>query len=346
MKGPRAVQCLGTLATNTHVARLVQSYHLSIPSERYDSHLSNLIKSALGNMTRLTELSLQLGLAFSSTVLEHATFKLRKLICVVMSNPKYPIARFLNSQPEIESLYLVCHQNALASLSPTALPALKDIAAPLRILPQLIPTRLSRITRISCLGTFTDFVEFQKLETLFQSAPTQPTTPVEFVFGLDLRGPQMSTTKVQIGLGMLGFAAPWIGLLRMEVHQGRIEPYSLTSLLRAYKSLHTLVIMSPPPSQTQTRAYIQPDPVHDVSQHMQLLKLWSMFCPTLERVVFPVGVYTYVKPPKKNEGKLGAVCAGGDCSTCETLVEGGRVAPYPQSPSSRFKAPSHFKLVT
>ncbi|KAG8704198.1 hypothetical protein FRC09_003704 [Ceratobasidium sp. 395] len=351
MKGPRTVRCLDTLAANTHLARLVQSYHLNIlniPSQKYNGHLSTLITNALRNMTSVTELSLQLGLTFSSTVLEHATFKLHKLICVAVSNPKYPIARFLNSQPKIESLYLVCHQSALASLSPTALPALRDIAAPLRILPQILPTRLSHITRISCLGTFTNVFEFEILETMFQSAPTRPTTPIEFVLGLDLRRHQLSTARFDIGLSMLGFSAPWIGLLRIEVHQGRIEPellnHSLTSALLAYPFLHTLVIMSSPPPKMQTRAYIHPDPIHDVSQHMELLKLWRMFCPTLKRIVFPVGVYTYVKELKKKEDKLDTVCTGGDCSTCGALVEAERVAPYPQSSASRFEAHTQFKL--
>ncbi|KAG8742741.1 hypothetical protein FRC12_015275 [Ceratobasidium sp. 428] len=349
MKGPRTVQCLDTLATNTQLARLVQSYHLNMPPQKYDRDISTLVTNALKNMTRLTELSLQLSLAFSSTVLEHATFKLHKLLCVVMSNPKYPIARFLNSQPEIESLYLVCHQSALTSLSPTALPALRDIAVPLRILPLIVPTRLHHITRISCLGTFTHVFEFDTLETLFESAPTRPTTPIEFVFGVDLHSHQLSVAHFHIGLSIIGHSVPWIGLLRIEVHQGRIEPTflddSLATVLSVYKSLHTLVIMSSPPSQTQTRAYIHPDPIHDVSQHMQLLKLWRAFCPTLERVVFPVGVYTYVKSPKKKEGRLSAVCTGGDCSTCGSLVEERHVGSCPRSPSSRLEAPSRFKFI-
>ncbi|KAG8704196.1 hypothetical protein FRC09_003702 [Ceratobasidium sp. 395] len=348
-QGPRTIQCLDTLTTNTHLARLVQSYHLNITLEKYNPRLPALVTNALRNMTGLTELSLQLGLAFSSTVLEHATFKLHKIVCVVKSSSKYSISRFLNSQPEIESLYLVCHQSALTSLSPTALPALKDVAAPLCILPKIVMERLHHITRISCLGTITNIRDFDIITVAFVCAPVQPKAPVELVLGLDLRGPQMSPEWLRLGVWTLGYAAPWIGLLRLEVHKGRVEPtllqHSITSALQSYPSLHTLVIMSSPPPQFQTRAYIHPDPIHDVSQHIELLKSWRVSCPTLERVVFPVGVYTYVKELKKREDKLDTVCTGGDCSTCGALVEAGRVGLYPRSPASHFEASTQFKLV-
>ncbi|KAG8702758.1 hypothetical protein FRC09_004563, partial [Ceratobasidium sp. 395] len=80
MDAPRAVQCLGTLATNTRLAQLVRSYYLVESTEFDDSRsLSEVIAVALENMIGLTELFLSLGPNFSSEVLRRATFKLQGL---------------------------------------------------------------------------------------------------------------------------------------------------------------------------------------------------------------------------------------------------------------------------
>ncbi|KAG9096168.1 hypothetical protein FS749_009001, partial [Ceratobasidium sp. UAMH 11750] len=118
----RTIQCLRTLASNAQVAQLVRVCTIRIPLEELRDHAisPNFVARALGNMTNLTELSLQLGASCNSSVFKHATFKLRKLVCVVESDPDHPVSRFLESQPAIESLYLVCCPEGLVSLSPTA----------------------------------------------------------------------------------------------------------------------------------------------------------------------------------------------------------------------------------
>ncbi|KAG9122064.1 hypothetical protein FRC07_001703 [Ceratobasidium sp. 392] len=248
-------------------------------------------------MAGLTELTVMLGVSCTSAILERATFKLRKLVCVIKSDSKYPVARFLDSQPTIESLYIVSRPEAFGSLLLTALPILRDVAAPLCLLPYILSTRLSHVTRISSLGTIASYTELDKLATLLRDAVAQPAALIELVIGLDLDAPAMRPEYVEAGLSLLGYRAPWIGLLRLEVHRGRVEPTflskSLTGALHYYPYLRTLVVMSSP--SPQTCAYIRPDPVHDASQHMAYLKAWWIARPTLERVVFPIGVYTVLE---------------------------------------------------
>ncbi|KAG9127059.1 hypothetical protein FRC07_000846 [Ceratobasidium sp. 392] len=145
----QTVQCLDTLATNTRLARLVRV--LYIEEEPYGETRSvyspSLVKTALKNMTALTELTLHLNLPSSSEVLEHATFKLRDFVCFVESNSKFPIAHFLNTQPMLDSLVLFCDPEDLVSLSPSALPALRSVSAPHNSLQFLVPTCISRLIR-------------------------------------------------------------------------------------------------------------------------------------------------------------------------------------------------------
>ncbi|KAG8743417.1 hypothetical protein FRC10_012082 [Ceratobasidium sp. 414] len=332
MSAMRTIQCLRTLTLNPHLAQLVRLYTINTPFKelrRYDV-FTTLVTCALENMINLAELSLHLGVSCTSTVFKRATFKLHKLVCVIVSDPTYPISRFLESQPAIESLYLVCRPEGFTGLSPTALPALRDVAAPLDLLPQFIIRDLSQINRVSSLGTIASPLEIRKLAVMFSFAPTRPPGSIELVLGLDLGVREMSPDNVGSALAVLGDNAPGIGLLRLEVHKGHVKHVlmseSLTFALHHYPSLHTLVVMSQPKPQprTQTRAYIHPDAVHDSTLHTSYLAAWHAARPSLERVVLPIGVYTYVKKGGKKDRGGGSRCDQKDCLTCRELAEDKR----------------------
>ncbi|KAG8702755.1 hypothetical protein FRC09_004560 [Ceratobasidium sp. 395] len=209
--------------------RTVQS--LDVPSEDDESgYLSELVTTALKNMTGLTELSLRLGSSFSSAVLRKARFRLRKLVCIIVSAPEYPVARFLNSQRALESLYLNCgtERRFASVLSPEALPALKDISAPPQLLLDILPRRLCHTTSISLLGTIIDLNELATLIMLFHTSTCSPTTPVECILGLDFSAPALRQEIVAELLSLLGHTAPWIGSLRLEVHLGQVEQVRVT----------------------------------------------------------------------------------------------------------------------
>ncbi|KAG8704199.1 hypothetical protein FRC09_003705 [Ceratobasidium sp. 395] len=303
MNALRTVQSLGTLAMSTFLAQLVRSCSIDAPIEDDESgYLSELVAAALKNMTGLTELSLRLGPSFSSVVLQKARFRLRKLVCVIVSAPEYPVARFLNYQHALESLYLDCagtERRFSSLLSPKALPILKDISAPPQLLLKILPRRLCHITSISSLGTIIDPNVLGELIMLFHKGPTSPTTPVECILGLDFSAPTWRQEIVARALSLLGQAAPWIGSLRLEVHRGRVEQdfllRHLTQILSNYPSLHTLAIISEP--QSRIRAYMRPNPLSNTTQHMLHLNEWRGACPTLKLIVFPNVQYKYTQLP-------------------------------------------------
>ncbi|KAG9122065.1 hypothetical protein FRC07_001704 [Ceratobasidium sp. 392] len=316
----RAAQCLDTLATNSRLARLVRSYHLRISEQVPTKHLFTLLARAFRKTTGLTELFIQLDPPFSSDIFKHATFKLCKLICCVESSSKHSIGHFLNTQPELESLSLFCHPEDLDSLSPTALPILKNVTCLPFLLPDLLSTRLSHIERILWLGTMTTYTELCLLRALLRDAPSQPTTSIELVIAVDFGASNLRSEEVELGLSLLGREVPWIGSLRLDVHR-RCSDWdswlnSFAVVLRNYPRLHTLAILTSPQSEvsTPTSAYIPPDPLHDASQHMTYLKAWRAACPTLDRIMFPVGVYKYDKTSTTEEARH-----KGDCLTCHGL---------------------------
>lgn len=232
----RTTQCLRTLAYNLHLARLVRIYAVKLITSGTLGAFSVLVTRALENMENLTDLSIQLGVHATSAVLASARFKLTRLVCVIVSDRTYPVARFLESQPGIESLYVVCREDGMDTLAPDALPVLHDVAAPLRLLPHLIPTRLDHITRISILGTLTDTIDIHNFANDLYNAPTQPApgTFVDLVLGLNLFSHAMRPDFIASALSILGISAPWIGLLRLEVHHGRVSrvrPVSKSTLL-------------------------------------------------------------------------------------------------------------------
>lgn len=222
----RTIQCLLILSQNASLACLVRTFELRMS---HQPNFPDLITRALGNMPNLVELSLQLGIFATSSVLERVACHLTKFVCILVSDPAYPISRFLESQPRIKELYLVCRPDSIADLSPDALPALQDVAAPLRLLGPLLSSRLDHITRISALGTIMAAPDIAELGTVIRDAPTRspPGVLIDVVLGMDLTSPMMAPEFVTAGLACLGLRAPSIGLLRLEVHKGSVQQVSL-----------------------------------------------------------------------------------------------------------------------
>ncbi|KAG8760991.1 hypothetical protein FRC11_014616 [Ceratobasidium sp. 423] len=349
MSTPRTTRCLLTLSTNPETARLVRSFTLRLSSSRVPRNFPDTLTRALGNMTGLTFLSLQLGIFATSSVMSQMSCRLTKLVCVLSSDDMYPISEFLSTQPAIEELYVVCRPDGLAGLGSDALPALRDLAAPLRLLPKLLLSRLSRLSRLSVLGTIAEIEDFIQLGTAFESAT--PPESIELVIGVDITAFLMTTEILAQGLGLLGLQAPFLRLLRLEIHRGHIRQDALQdvfmSALPEFPNLKTLVVMSQPPA---PGAYIRkspqvepaqvlpslspahdpptnelsalsprylspqpeydearnwpssvPDALHDRSCHIKILSAWHKAHPGLERVVFPVGAYTYVNKGRRRD---------------------------------------------
>ncbi|KAF8594159.1 hypothetical protein BDV93DRAFT_565711 [Ceratobasidium sp. AG-I] len=332
----RTTRCLETLANNEHLARLVRIYAVKVISSGTLGAFQVLVTRALEQMENLVDLSIHLGVHATSAVLARARFRLTKLVCVVVSDPVYPVARFLESQPGIELLYLVCREDGLDTLASDALPALRDVAVPFSLIPHTVPTRLNVLARISILGPFINPVSISILATSLLNAPTRPAlgTSVDLVIGINLSS-SMTPMYIEAALSHLGGCAPWIGLLRLEIHDGRVSreilEFSITRALACFPNLHTLALISPIPPRAYTRPQPQvfPPPIpsippfppyslvtrptstsvpvpeldalHDATHHPKYLRAWYAVHPGLQRVVFPIGVYTYVQ--NKNDAR-------------------------------------------
>ncbi|CAE6439435.1 unnamed protein product [Rhizoctonia solani] len=351
MSTSRTTQCLLTLSTKPEIARLVRSFSLRLSSSRVLRNSPGILARALGNMTGLTSLSLQLGIFATSGVLSQVTCRLTKFVCIMASDDTYSISKFLSAQPAIEELYIVGQPDGLAGLGADALPALRDLAAPLRLLPDLLHSRLSGISRLSILGTIAEIEEFVQLGTALESAKAPWPESLELAMGVDITAFLMTTDILAQGLSILGRRAPFIGLLRLEIHRGYIREDGLrnvfTFALPDFSNLKTLVIMSqspipgayirksihvqsqalfsPPPiynSSVTTLSNLSPrflsphfeydgardslssvpDALHDTTCHKQVLKVWHRVHPGLERVVFPVGAYTFASNKQQRNG--------------------------------------------
>ncbi|KAF8599219.1 hypothetical protein BDV93DRAFT_609347 [Ceratobasidium sp. AG-I] len=360
----RTTRCLETLANNEHLARLVRIYAVKVISSGTLGAFQTMVTRALEQMENLVDLSIHLGVHATSAVLARARFRLTKLVCVVVSDPVYPVVRFLESQPGIESLYLVCREDGLDTLAPDALPALRDVAVPFALLPHIVPSRLDVLTRVSILGPFINPVSISILATSLLNAPTRPAlgTSVDLVIGISLSS-TMTPTYIETALSHLGGCAPWIGLLRLEIHDGRVSrdilEFSITRALSYFPNLHTLAMISPIPPRAYTRPQPQifPPPIpsippfppyplvtrptstpvhvpgldalYDTAYHLNYLQAWHAVLPGLQRVVFPIGVYTYTQNKNDAQYWMGKGGYSMDYRYCVREVVkpiGGRVA--------------------
>ncbi|KAF8666222.1 hypothetical protein RHS04_09714 [Rhizoctonia solani] len=220
----RTTRCLLTLSTNLELAHMVRSFSLHLSPSDILRPFHSLLTRALGNMTELHTLSLQLGTYATSSVMSQMSCRLKKFVCIIASDPSYPVSQFLSTQPCIEELYVVCRPEDISTLDPEALPALRDLAAPLQLLPVLIRTRLSRLSRLSVLGTIGKSGSFIELIMALRSA--KPPESLELVVGVDVNAISMVPKILTPGLAVLGLYAPFIALLRLEIHEGCIKRVS------------------------------------------------------------------------------------------------------------------------
>ncbi|KAF8703888.1 hypothetical protein RHS03_06169, partial [Rhizoctonia solani] len=328
MSMTRTTQCLLTLSQKPELARLVRLFSYVSYSHVLRSFYA-LLARALRNMTSLQTLWFYHDTYVPmSGVLSQTSFRLTKLIYVAESDLSYSIFQFLSTQPTIEELHISCRLDNMSTLSPEALPALRDLTAPLHLLPILLHSRLSRLSRLSVLGTMSKAEAFIQLRMALES--TKPPDSIELVIGTHarIRASSILHNVVTPGLAFLGLRIPFIGSLRLNIHQGRVGREQLqdmfTFALPNFPNLKTLAVMSHlPASYTQiyqdpptwlvrmssdaptlspqsqdlqselvsTQRRLNPDPLYDTSCHMQILKSWRHVHPGLERVVFPVGAY-------------------------------------------------------
>ncbi|KAG8763193.1 hypothetical protein FRC11_005549 [Ceratobasidium sp. 423] len=248
----RTAKCLLTLSAKPEIACLVRSFRFSPPSFHALGAFRTLLTRALGNMINLHTLSLELDTFVAPSALAQIFYRLRKLVYTQSSDEPHPISKFLSTQPTIEELTLLCRPHDISTLHPTALPALRKLAAPTWLLPKLLLTRLSRLSQLRVIGNMTDAEQFFHLAALFKIA--NPPDSLELAIGMDATACPTITQIVSLGLALIGLKAPFISLLRVDVHQGHIQQDKLQNMfafaLPKFPNLKTLEVMSlsPPPS--------------------------------------------------------------------------------------------------
>ncbi|CAE6533681.1 unnamed protein product [Rhizoctonia solani] len=250
----RMTKCLLTLSTKPELASLVRSFSFNLfHSPHVLQAFVTLLSRALGNMNNLHTLSFRLGFAVprAMNLLVYAPLRLTKLECNLPPEGSYPVAQFLSTQPTIEELLIICRTEDISTLPYDALPALKDLAAPLRLLPRLLLPRLPRLSRLTALEVMTDPEDLIMLALLFTAS--KPSQLIELILRAKITENTMSAVTVTVGLGLLGLAAPSIQSLMLGIYGDHIDKSVLqvmfSTALPNFPNLKLLVLTSPAPAQ-------------------------------------------------------------------------------------------------
>ncbi|QRW05743.1 hypothetical protein RhiLY_04742 [Ceratobasidium sp. AG-Ba] len=305
----RTIQCMQTLAHNTKNARLVRNFGLIWRGYGDQEDLTALYDSAPGafeQMVNLTDLSLEFGSDVDLFILKRAKFKLRRLHCRLRIYSRYMIRPFLEAQPSIESLsVIVTDSQNFIDLGPDVLPALREIAAPSTSLQRILPQRLSSLKTVRCLHSFRrpdrSVRAFTRIIDTIRMIP--PDASIDLGFNISFSEGLVRWSVVRALLD-LGHRAPWVGSLTLQAERNEsftqgILLVNVTSAIRNFQNLHTLVILSERQAKLQSNAFQDsvslplPDESHNVAEHKTYLDAWRSARPTLRRVEFPTGAYTF-----------------------------------------------------
>ncbi|KAL5640645.1 hypothetical protein ACGC1H_001205 [Rhizoctonia solani] len=249
MNTTRTTRCLRTLSKKLDLAHLVHSFSINLPL--YLDFLQAflpLLSHAFGNMNNLRTLSLEIDVPLAINPLNQVTCKLTKLRCVIPPEGSYPLSQFLLSQPAIEELFIVCQPDDIDTLSPEALPALKNLTAPLHLLPRLLVSRLSRLSRLCVLDIMAHSIKVVVLAAVL----TYPAPPrsMELVIRIAITPNMMEITDIPRALRVLGQAVPYVTLLRLDVYGDLINQEELrdtfTSALPNFPNLNASAVTFQP----------------------------------------------------------------------------------------------------
>ncbi|CAE6426604.1 unnamed protein product [Rhizoctonia solani] len=251
-------QCLRTLSKKCKLARLVQSFSFQVPSYSYPLRaILALFSHALSNMNNLRVLLLKVNVPISLNFANRMSCQLEKLSCVILPGGSYPIQQLLSSQPTIKALHIVCRPDDVSALNWEALPVLKSLSAPNRLLPILLPSRLSRLSRLCVINVMTSPRELLALSTSL--AQLDPPESLE----LCLRVNFLRATPN--ALEYLGQAARFITSLRLDKFGAPIGQEELQTTFVPTRSnfpkLKTLTIMPHLPTPPAFIRDLQTQPV-------------------------------------------------------------------------------------
>ncbi|CAE6348099.1 unnamed protein product [Rhizoctonia solani] len=241
----RTTQCLLTLSKKPDLAHLVHSFSANLPlyPDLLQAFLA-LLSDAFGNMTNLRTLSLEIDVPMTINPLNQIACRLTRLSCVIPPEGSYPLSQFLSSQPAIEELFIVCQPDDIDNLSPEALPALKNLTAPLHLLPRLLVYRLSRLSRLCVLDIMAHSIKVTVLTSVL--AYPAPPRSMELVIRVAITSNMMESTDIPCALRVLGQAVPYVTSLRMDIYdelidQGELQ-YTFTSALSNFPNLKTSAV--------------------------------------------------------------------------------------------------------
>ncbi|CAE6493734.1 unnamed protein product [Rhizoctonia solani] len=224
-------------------------------------------------MNNLRKLTLDECAPIVPYLLEGVSFRLTHLDLLIPSQASYPVSQFLSSQPTIEELLIICQSNDLSALSPDALPSLRNLSAPLTLLPTLLAFRLPHIARLSILGVMTHSDELIILSLLL--ALFNPPESLMLVVKVRVGANAITIADISRGLSILGEGAPFITLLALAKYGDQIGQDELQDMfiyaLPHFPNLKQLNLMSRPMPQGADTRNPQVEPVRTPSGILSLL---------------------------------------------------------------------------